>query len=507
MSRLLALLLALLLATVAATGCGDSASSSSAAAEAVPAEVVMYGEVNLNPEGSQQEALDSIASKFPGEGGAGERIRKLLDKALREGDAPLSYSKDIEPWLGDEAAFFLSSFTQDGQADGAALVATEDEAASIEAVKKGAENSRPANYKGREYLVIEQAAVGTVDGWLVLGTEKGFQSVVDTADGGKNLNDDEQYGKAIDGAADDRLGLLFVNSPRLYQQLQESDAGAALTPLAGLFKDSYVATVDADDNAITVESFLPESLGNALPVFGEGADVAGELPADSWLAMGQPELGETLNGYVDLFAGALGGRENLDQQFRASTGLDLQQDVLSWMGDFGIFVRGTSVAELDGALVIETKDEAKSARVIELLGNLARNQADPGTRVEPLSLPGGGEGVSFSSDSVPQPVHLFQREGRVVLAYGNKAAGDALGGGDTLAGTQGFKDAQNSLGGVDLSFYLSFDQVFELAGNAGAAGNEGWEKAKPYLEPLAALAAGTEKDGDRLRSVFGLTFK
>ena len=511
MRRLLPLLLALLTATVVAVGCGDSGGGSSAAAEAVPAGALMYGEVTLNPEGDQRRALDSIASKFPGEGGAGERIRALIEKGLDESDAPVSFSKDIEPWLGDEAAFFLSSLREDGEGEGAALVATDDEEAAIEAVKKVAAKSgekyRSANYKDHEYLAIDKAAVGTVDGWLVFGTPAGFKAVVDTADGDENLQDDEEYQNALEGAADDRLGLFYLNSPGLFEQLQKSEAGAALGQFRDLFNDPYVATVDADDNALTVEGAVPASLGKAMPIFGEGSDVAGQLPADSWLAIGQPDLGGTLNAYVDLFAGALGGRENLDEQFRASTGLDLQDDVLSWMGDFGIFVRGTSVAELDGALVIETKDEAKSARVIELLGDLARNEADSGTEVTPLTLPGGGEGVTLTSPEVPQPVHMFQRDGRVVLAYGDKAAEDALGGGEKLADSQGFKDAQASLGDVDLSFYLAFEQVFELAENAGAADDEGWQKAKPYLEPLAALAAGTAKDGDKLRSVFGLTFK
>ncbi len=43
------------------------------------------------------------------------------------------------------------------------------------------------------------------------------------------------------------------------------------------------------------------------------------------------------------FAGVLGGRDVLEQQFRAATGLGLKEDVLSWMGDFAIFLRGESV--------------------------------------------------------------------------------------------------------------------------------------------------------------------
>ena len=68
----------------------------------------------------------------------------------------------------------------------------------------------------------------------------------------------------------------------------------------------------------------------------------------------RPTSAKLIDFYVDAFAGMAGGRDAIEQQFKAATGLDLQKDVIDWMGDFGIFVRGTSVSELDGALMVET---------------------------------------------------------------------------------------------------------------------------------------------------------
>ena len=67
----------------------------------------MYGEATLKPEGDQKEAIDAILAKFPGGGQAGDKLKDLIEKGLRESDAPVSYKEDIEPWLGDEAAFFV----------------------------------------------------------------------------------------------------------------------------------------------------------------------------------------------------------------------------------------------------------------------------------------------------------------------------------------------------------------------------------------------------------------
>ena len=81
-----------------------------------------------------------------------------------------------------------------------------------------------------------------------------------------------------------------------------------------------------------------------MPFFGEGSDLVNELPADSWLALAQPDLGKVLDYYVEAFGQSVGGRDAVAGQFQALTGLDLDRDLLGWMGDFGVFVRGTSMA-------------------------------------------------------------------------------------------------------------------------------------------------------------------
>ena len=117
-------------------------------------------------------------------------------------------------------------------------------------------------------------------------------------------------------------------------------------------------------------------------------------------------------------------------------------------------------------------------------------------------------GVTLSTPEVPEPIHLFQRDGKVVLAYGDTAATDALDPGEKLGDTQAYKDAEEALGGdYDLSFYLGFEPILDLVDSTGAGDDEGWQKVKPYLEPLGALVVGAKKDGDKLRSAFGITVK
>ena len=62
-------------------------------------------------------------------------------------------------------------------------------------------------------------------------------------------------------------------------------------------------------------------------------------------------------------------------QFQKQTGLDLRKDVLGWMGDAGVFVGGTTSADLGGALVIKTTDPAKTKRTMAVLERFARQQS------------------------------------------------------------------------------------------------------------------------------------
>jgi Protein of unknown function (DUF3352) len=497
--RKLALLLILVFVPVlAALGCGKDEGASSATSLA-PAGSLAYGEVDLEPSGDQQQAIEALAAKFPGEGSAGERLRSLIQEGLRDSDAPISFEQDVEPWLGDTAAFFVKG--AQGQA-AAALIATTDEDATRDALEKAFEGkAREKSYEGVDYLAAGDGAGGVVDGFLVVGTEAGFKEAVDTSDGGSALDGDERYDEATADIADDRLGLFYMNLPALLETVQRQPGAEAFRSFGDLFEDPVVATFDADRDGVTFEADAPASLASTMPFFGEGSDLVNELPADSWLALAQPDLGKVLDPYVEAFGQSVGGRDAVAGQFQALTGLDLDRDLLGWMGDFGVFVRGTSMADLGGAVVIETTDPGASARLIGRLQQLAKAQPGSGTTVEPLSTPGGGKGFTLRDDELPAPVHMFQRGDRVVVAYGDAAAEDALAPSDRLGDSPEFTDAAQSIDGYTVSFYLAMGPVLELADSA-AAGDPEWSSARPYLEPLQALVGGTAGDNDELRSAF-----
>lgn len=510
MRKLIAALTAVsILAGFAATGCGSGEpEAASAATELVPAGAVMYAEATLRPEGDQGEALDALLAKFPGGGQAFARLREEIEKSLRESDHGLSYSEDIEPWLGDEAAFFVGSMEGSGQVeDGAALIASEDDEQAEAALEKTAEGElQRKTYNDVEYMVDSANAAVVLGGFVAIGPEASIKQVIDTSEGGESLADDEAYNDAVEGATEDRLGLFYFNSPALAETLRGMGTALPGSYFDRFLEEPLVATIAVHDDGLVVEGAIPEEMAES-SFLGQGSGLLEDLPADSWLALSQADLGEALDLYVETLSDALGGRDAVERQLRGVTGLDLDEDVLAWMGDFGVFARGSSVPELNGALIVETDDEDATGRFLDALERLARAQVEGGAQVGPLAAPGGGEGFTVRAPAVPQPIHLFQRGGRFVIAYGDAAASDAIDAGQKLGDAADFADARDSLGDYDVSTYVLLGPILELIDRSGAGANPEWEQAQPYLEPLSALVAGTKGEGDDMRSAMKIVVK
>ena len=507
MRRRVLVLLSLLAASLAACG----ADTATAPDQLAPAGAVFYGEVTIKPSGDQKADLDSLFAKLPGNKSFDQLVQEAMTKSFEESDSGLSYDKDVKPWLGEHAAFFATGQDKDGDLEGAAgMVETTDEEAARDAIDKAAKGKgKDVTYRDVEYRRIDSdSAAGVVDGWLVAGNERGVKAAIDT-----NQNEDARpigeaaaYDKALEGVPDGSLGFLYMNTPRLLEDVKSTLGSVATGSFAKLFSEPYVISGDADSEGFEFISTVPHSISNlVLPIFGQGTDLIEDLPADSFAALAQPNLGKTLDFYVDLFADAAGGREVIEQQVRRASGLDLQRDVIGWMGDFGVFARGQSVATIDGALLIETSDPAASDRAVAALERQFRKEGE--VRVGRLAVPGGGKGYTITSAELPQPIHIFRRDDRVVAAYGNAAARDAVQANAPLSDDQDYQSAVGSLGdGYEASTYIAVEPIVGLIESSGqVASDPDWAKAKPYLEAFGALVAGTRQDGDKLVQKMRLT--
>lgn len=521
-ARLLAL--TVLLGLLASCGASGGAGADGDPASLVPAGASVYFEAQVKPEGDRKEDVMAAAGKLLRTPDPERRLRELLDQASKESGEDFDYDRDVRPWLGERAGIFAADLAAP-KPKGLVIAATTDEDKARKAIEAAIKRKSPQgrlrerSYEGVDYRVDGKGtAVGIVDGFLAAGNEPQFKQAVKAADG-KSLAESGRYQDTLDGLSDERLATGYFDVKALVEAASKADPATAgqLGPLTGALDLDRVAPVGlaflADGERLAVETVQStKGAGRAyqqLALLSAGAStpLTGELPGDAWGAYGIPKLGASAKALYDAFAGALGGAA-ITGQLKQQTGLDLQQDVFAWIGDAAVFVRGANQDALEGALVIEATDPAQARRAVTKLVGVA-SQQDSSLGLKPAQLEGAD--LAFTAPSpgaAGKTVYVAVGNGRVVLAFGEAAARDGLrASGETLGETEGFQRAKRTLGGeLDPSFYLDVPALLGVIEASGEADAE-YAKAKPYLETIAALASGAEKDGDRLVSRFTVALK
>jgi hypothetical protein len=520
------LLLAALVAGLAVAGCGGgSQAAGDGPATAVPANAAMYFEATVRPEGRLREDALAAAAKLLDSPDPEGQISDLVAKAVASADeAQLDYARDIEPWLGDRIAFWasgreaVSSKSESGRASGLALVATTDAELTRErvgaALKRAGEHTTPRSYEGVDYQVGRDGmAWGIVGDFAAFGREADLKASIRAADG-DSLAEDDRYGEAFDGLPEERLGQFFVDPKALFagamrddpELRQQLDQLRRFLPVDQLGPVAGTLTADGDklamDTAMTGRS---SELLRSFGVLGGAAStpLVDELPGDSFGAYGIPDLGATARALYEKLAGAFGGAA-ISQQLRQQTGLDLEQDVFSWIGDTAFFIRGGSLDALDGGVVIAVTDTDRATAAFGKIVGAIRAGGSP--EPKPVRIEGAETAFAFAEPGAKKPVVLARGADRVVVAYGEAAAAAAFSEDQKLTDAGTYGEARALLGDdYEPSFLLSLPPVLSLIEAAGGADAD-FAKAKRYLDALTVVAGGGETTDERSvsRVVIGL---
>ena len=492
-----------------------------AAISYVPDDAIGYMNVFIRPSNNQKRALDSLLQKFPGIDSTDEAIEKvveLIDQALEQ--EGMNYEDDVEPWLGDQVALFFVGGGTAELPNFAFLVESKNDGALEDFVESVAAESEveitEKEYEGETYRMQadeaeEPVAVGVVDGFLVVGSEDAFKAAIDANASGDTLEEDEDFLDATEPLSDDWMGLFYLDTQGFVSELSRAgqfgpNERAAFDAFGLDEQGSQAAILYVSPDAVTLEAtggFSPTGQFAELTESVSQPGIVPELPADTWGAYGVPQFGDLVNGLFDTFQNVPGfDREQVDAMFYGQTGLRLQEDVLSWMEDAGVWVQGTSIQSIAGGLVIESGDPAKTARVLDKLEELVASQ---GVRPQPESA-GGLEGFSVQIPGVPAPVYVFGGE-RLVIGYGDAAVDAASGEGETLEDSEAFRAAQEAVGeDFNIAFYLDVDGAQEfgeaVASFSGAPMESYEQDVKPYIDVLTHIVTASKMEGDRLVQKF-----
>jgi Protein of unknown function (DUF3352) len=522
MTRLRACLATACATAVAAFGlaaCGeDDSAVSEGPASAVPADVPFYleGVANLEDADNLQDALETLGVEDP----AG-KLGAELDSQLEAQGAPVSYTEDIEPLIGERVGFFVQTFESSDLAeaptegDGAVIVETTDEDGARDRIDQILEESgdpaEDATYNGVDYKLNPDGgdAVAVFDGFVVAGTEPSVQAAID-ASNGDSLADSEEFNSELDALDSDPVSLAYAEPNAVLDQLEASgqlDApGRAVVEqaAAGLLEVPAVFTIGADSEQVTFSAStgVAESAAQ-LPT--EESSLLRELPGDAWAATAVPDVGAAIQQSLDQVSSTAGtAAPDFDKELQQETGLELGS-LTEAIGDVAFFVRGTNPLDAGGGLVVEDLDPDSTSDALRALERLAESEAGPGERLTPLNVE--GEGFAFTSPSLPQPVNVVQREGKLVIAYGDDATEDAFAPTETLGDSETFTSATDALGDYATSFFVDIGPALGIAEATGATADPNYASIQPYLEHLSYFVTGASVDDDRsrARAVVGLT--
>ena len=552
-------------------GCGSSHSSGTAAdpATAIPASAPLYAGADVRPGGAEKTAALAAGRALTHQA---DPYLRLLGVLQTPGSPRLSFKQDVAPWLGPHAGVYLTSLgsassltamLQQGllggssstgifpfgtsRAKGAIVLDTSDVAKArsfldTQAKRAGA---HATSYRG---VSVQSASSGAtfalVDRFAVVGSESGVHGVIDTTLGAASLARASGYAKLLAAAPAGALAHVYSNptgasasgatgasgtGERLYGLLAlltgTREANVSLTASTGSL------ALDAD----TISAGSPGAAGGLLSTDAEATKALGELPGESWLAVGLGHLGSTLaqdvQGLRTLSAfgstitgtGSDGPPSSTTINVKSLLGAMLaplnalgassaqaKRDFASWMGSAGIFASGGSLLELKAAIVIASKSPALSRAAVN---KLAAQLHKAGGSLRPVAIAGTDAAVGVAISGLPVVLDIADGRGssgqtKFVLGFGEASVEAALNPPSTLAAAAPRAAAVSTLGeGIQPSLMLDFPTLLSLLEGVGLTEDPSISKFIPYLRSATTLSGGGRDLGggaQRFRLVLGL---
>jgi hypothetical protein len=499
---------ALALALLAGCGGGDGGGSVDVGpAAAVPQDAALYLDGTVKPTGATEQDAKQALSKVFDTADPGAKIVSLID---REGSRQspkerFTYAADIQPWLGQEAGAFFTSFS--GEGTGAAVIETTNSGEALAFARKSESGATRTSQQGGTTVHTNPSdgdSFATAGDFLLFGDEEAVKAAI-SAQQGDSLGDSDDFKNALGDLPDDRLGTLYtlpknfiaaLGSDQLDKQSQdlvEKSAGQSLDqPVTGAL-------------TATANSFNLELVGGDNGVDTPESSLLGEVPAQSWLALGVGNLGDAAERAIQQLKDAdVPGLQSSLSRVEDATGASIDQ-LTGSLGDAVLYVQGTTQRTVTGAVVVQTKDPELTGRLLSQLRTLLTLGSSGG--VKPLRLSGGGTGFQLKDASLGSaPVEIAQEGDKVVIGYGANSAARSLTPAQTLADTPTFSAAKGQVSDLGTDLFLDFPSVFALAESSGAKSDPDYRQAKPYLDALQYLVSGSgSKDGQaELQAVLGL---
>lgn len=505
-SRLVPISLA---AALAIAGCGDSGSADSGAdpAALVPAAAPVYIEATIQPDGELKTDVEALAESLAGVDDLGGLIVEKAEEEANESGEPLDFAKEVRPWLGDVAGLYLERYDgEDFEGYGVAVSVTEADAAQAfvddHAETDDGQPFESGTYEGVDYDVDpeDETTVGIVDGFLLIAEDlSSFKAMVD-ASAGESLSESEAYRDATGDVPSGSIADVFVDVGGLIDQSGDAidDETRAFLDTAGIEPEQATAMASVVPGANQVEIDVSSNFSADNPPTGDASKLLGEMPVGSVAAIASADFGERFSEAIDeLDANGIPGEIPPDQLKKTmkEAGIDLDK-IASSVGDLAVFADGSRESDLAGAVILETEEASEAKNTVSNVALLLRSAGTAGV----TAIGGKFSGFSIRSEDLgPKPLVVAAAGSRIAIAYGLRAATQALApGGATLASDPAYKDAVSALGDTPISGFVDGPKALRLASALIPADEkDGFREAERYLRKVDFVAIGGGTSGDR----------
>lgn len=523
-----------LCSAIAFSGCGSSSSKTGDAsadpAKAVPQTAPIYLSVNVRPDGQVASDAKAALQKVLRTDNVDAKIDDALKKMFTEKNT--SYSKDVEPWLGKQVGVFINKIdgANPNNTEYGIVAASSDKEKAKEGLSGDRKDAKERSFDGTKYYwdAKDEIAFVILDDYVVGGSEASIKSAITTVknDQGKTLSDAQAYKDTRSAVANTSLGFGYFDVKKLIelstQQAQAQGIQAAqqanqvLKLLGNSLPQSAGLSFDANGSRLRMQAVAigGQQAATQAGDFGKGNESLKALPQDAWLALGFGDVGGSLNKGLEQIKQLAGpGGAQIDQglnQIKQQFGIDVNKDIIDWMGSAGFFISGDSPDTIHAALVAQSKDPAATkgglAKVQKLLKFL------PNVKYSPLKEAGVDAGFTLKMKSsgtgaaiADQGVHVALAGDKFIVALGDESLKAAMNPSTKLGESPDFQSAAKELDGAQPAFYMNVTQFSKLIESMAGANSAQLAQVKPYLAIFKAFVVGAKTEGKKTTAAVALT--
>lgn len=443
------------------------------AAGLVPEDAVLYAGFNTDLSSGQWVSAFKLVERLGQEDPEGE-----LKRALAE-DGTLDWDEDVAPFLGGDAAVFMTSLTEtDEFTNGAVIVRCKDAGKALAALIRQADTSfTKKTYGGFEYQIGldgEGYVVVIGDHLVVSGSEETLKSVIDVKNGKtKSIANLEAFKALRDDLTRDFIAFVYVDTKRVIDDtfLAEPILREAFDKAASqdILLKPFAAAVTAANAGFAAQAATGAEGAAADAMKPRESRFAKMVPARTTIFFSTAGLAKT---WADTTAG--GARKEIDDALASGPfgtledalreagrplGLDSIEEVIALLtGEtaVAVWMEDSTTDSAEGLLLAEVADDAKARDVLKKL--FAKSQS----RIETIA----GKEVVLARNGNDAAAYVVA-DGYALI--GTEAAVRAvLDGGPNLAGAAKYQHTRKALS-TPMGSFLYLDMHALLLSDAASS--------------------------------------